>query len=115
MPTPVDQTAFQDSFLQSLKAKRLEWTTNGTTRGRRRKLQITPGKSLTKELRTPLDEKENEEFAQPSTSKQPCRRRVSSESSYAESIDKSVHDSSDLGSLGDLENLEANTDTAADI
>ncbi|CAK1592462.1 unnamed protein product [Parnassius mnemosyne] len=114
LPTTVDKTALQDSFLQSLEAKRLEWTTNGTTRGRRRKLHITPGKSVTEELSTLLDDKENEELAQPSTSKIPCRRRASSESSYAESNDMSVHDSSDLGSLGDLENLEANTDTAAE-
>ncbi|CAG5022103.1 unnamed protein product [Parnassius apollo] len=95
-------------------AKKLEWTTNGTTRVRRRKLHITPGKSVIEELSILLDDKENEALAQPSTSKLTCRRRASSESSYAESIDMSVHDSSDLGSLGDLENIEANTDTAAE-
>lgn len=104
----------QDSFLQSLEAKRLEWTTNETKTGRRRKLNITPGKRNTEELSTLLDDKENEELAQPSTSKQPCRRRASSENSYVESINMSVHDSSDLSSLGDLENLVANSDTAAE-
>lgn len=44
LPTTIDKTAFKDSFLQSLAAKRLEWTTNGTTKLRRRKLNITPGK-----------------------------------------------------------------------
>lgn len=53
-------------------------------------------------------------LAQPSTSKQPCHRRASSENSYAESVKMSVHDSSDLSSLGDLENLVTNTDTAAE-
>ncbi|CAH2085457.1 unnamed protein product [Euphydryas editha] len=79
LPTTVDKTALQDSFLQSLEVKRLECTTNGTTKGRCRKLNITSGKSVTEELSILLDDKENEELAQPSTSKQPCRRRTSSE------------------------------------
>ncbi|CAH1970265.1 unnamed protein product [Acanthoscelides obtectus] len=50
LPRTIDQTALQDSFLQSLEAKRLEWTNGGTTKRRRTKLTITPGKSVTEEL-----------------------------------------------------------------
>lgn len=89
----VDKNALQNSFLQSVEAKKLEWTTTGTTRGRRSKLSNTPGKSVAEKLSAFSG---NEDLAQPSTSKQPCCRRVSSESSYAEGVNMSVHDSSDL-------------------
>ncbi|CAH2016663.1 unnamed protein product [Acanthoscelides obtectus] len=110
----VDQTALQDSFLQSLEAKRLEWTKGGTTKRRQTKLNITPGKSVTEELSKLSDDKENGELAKPSTARRPRHRRASSESSYADSVNMSVHDSSDVASLDDLENLEVQFNAQAE-
>ncbi|CAG4981874.1 unnamed protein product [Colias eurytheme] len=85
LPQPLDKDALQDSFLETLEAKRLEWTKGVGTRKRRSKLNIVPGKSVTDELNTLANEKENEDFVQPSTSKRSHSRGGDSESTYAES------------------------------
>nr|CAI5840110.1 unnamed protein product [Callosobruchus analis] len=101
--------------LDSLEAKSLEWT-NRNTRRRKRKLDITPGKSVTEELSKLLGDKENVGPTEPSTSKIRCRQRLraSSESSYTESWEASIHNSSDEASIGDLENPDADNNLATE-
>lgn len=57
---------------------------------------------------TLANEKENEDFVQPSTSKRPRSRGGDSESTYAESENFSIHNSSDEGTLAEF--LEGSVD-----
>ncbi|CAH2085950.1 unnamed protein product [Euphydryas editha] len=71
---PINKDAVQDSFLETLETKRVEWTKGVNTRKRRTKLNIVPGKSVIVELHN-LENKENEDLVQPSSSKRPRSRR----------------------------------------
>ncbi|XP_047027499.1 MFS-type transporter clz9-like [Helicoverpa zea] len=117
LPKPVDKTAAENSFLETLQAKRVEWTGGVNPKRRRTKLNIVPGRSVTELIDSSLADKENEEpclemEAQASTS-EPRRTRIHSDSTYAES-EISLHDSSNDETMNDMLETMSEEETTVD-
>lgn len=91
---PLDPAIISDSFVQYLEDKRKEVVHQEKGKGRKKKLNIEAGKSISAE-------EVLQKVSEPSTSKTKCRRKKQPSDSETESDESNILYASDLGELSD--------------